>query len=118
MNDWKLANDAGNSLNKKHLDWPARYKIAVGAARGIAYLHHDCIPHIIHRDIKSSNILLDQNMEARVSDFGLATLMQPENSHVSTLVVGTFGYLAPGKKQYIDQVKSLAFLWMVHHMII
>jgi serine/threonine protein kinase len=81
------------------LDWPARYRIALGVARGLSYLHHDCIPHVIHRDIKSSNILLDHHMEARLSDFGLATLMNPSASHVTTLVAGTFGYLAP---EYFD----------------
>ncbi|KAK4355337.1 hypothetical protein RND71_024308 [Anisodus tanguticus] len=93
----------GKSAARKVLDWPSRYRIAVGAARGLSYLHHDCIPHVIHRDIKSSNILLDHNMEARVSDFGLATLMEPDKTHVSTLVAGTFGYLAP---EYFDTGKA------------
>ncbi|XP_058095205.1 receptor-like serine/threonine-protein kinase At1g78530 isoform X2 [Magnolia sinica] len=95
----------GKLREKYVLDWPLRYKIAVGAARGISYLHHDCIPHIIHRDIKSSNILLDQNMEGRVSDFGLATLMEPDQTHVSTFVAGTFGYLAP---EYFDTGRATA----------
>ncbi|WOL16983.1 proline-rich receptor-like protein kinase PERK7 [Canna indica] len=77
------------------MDWPTRLKIAIGSAKGLAYLHEDCHPRIIHRDIKTANILLDNKFEAMVADFGLAKLSSDTNTHVSTRVMGTFGYLAP-----------------------
>ncbi|KAJ9540959.1 hypothetical protein OSB04_027465 [Centaurea solstitialis] len=77
------------------MDWQTRVRIALGSAKGLAYLHEDCHPSIIHRDIKSANILLDHNYEAKVADFGLAKLTNVNDTHVSTRVMGTFGYLAP-----------------------
>ncbi|XP_058080876.1 proline-rich receptor-like protein kinase PERK4 [Magnolia sinica] len=77
------------------MDFPTRLKIALGSAKGLAYLHEDCHPKIIHRDIKTANILLDNNFEAMVADFGLAKLSSDNHTHVSTRVMGTFGYLAP-----------------------
>ncbi|MCD7450519.1 hypothetical protein HAX54_006811 [Datura stramonium] len=80
------------------MEWASRIKIAIGSAKGLAYLHEDCNPTIIHRDIKAANILLDKNFEAKVADFGLAKFLSDSNHlvrHISTRVVGTFGYLAP-----------------------
>nr|GEU72545.1 G-type lectin S-receptor-like serine/threonine-protein kinase SD2-5 [Tanacetum cinerariifolium] len=77
------------------LDWDTRYNIAVGTAKGLAYLHEDCDVKIVHCDIKPENVLLDANFRAKVSDFGLAKLMTREQSHVFTTMRGTRGYLAP-----------------------
>ncbi|KAF3333319.1 putative LRR receptor-like serine/threonine-protein kinase [Carex littledalei] len=77
------------------LDWAKRMQIALGSARGLLYLHEQCNPKIIHRDVKAANILLDEFFEAVVGDFGLAKLLDRQESHVTTAVRGTIGHIAP-----------------------
>eukprot|EP00243_Klebsormidium_subtile_P000211 TRINITY_DN1033_c0_g1_i6.p1 TRINITY_DN1033_c0_g1~~TRINITY_DN1033_c0_g1_i6.p1 ORF type:complete len:544 (-),score=50.12 TRINITY_DN1033_c0_g1_i6:325-1956(-) len=77
------------------LDWLSRMRIAVGAAQALAYLHHGVKPPLVHRDMKAANILLDQDSDAKVADFGLAKNIQGQATHVSTRIAGTLGYMAP-----------------------
>ncbi|XP_043718494.1 MDIS1-interacting receptor like kinase 1-like [Telopea speciosissima] len=84
----------GKQAGKLLIDWVSRYNVAVGVAHGLAYLHHDCHPLVIHRDVKSNNILLDENLEPRIADFGLAKMMVQKNQTVS-MVAGSYGYIAP-----------------------
>ncbi|KAK4271871.1 hypothetical protein QN277_020499 [Acacia crassicarpa] len=86
---------ASRLKTKPVLDWGTRKQIALGAARGLLYLHEQCDPKIIHRDVKAANILLDDYCEAVVGDFGLAKLLDHQDSHVTTAVRGTVGHIAP-----------------------
>ena len=75
--------------NKLSLTWSTRFEICMGIARGLAYLHEESRIRIIHRDVKSSNVLLDSDMNPKISDFGLAKLYDDKKTHMSTRVAGT-----------------------------
>ncbi|KAF5960474.1 hypothetical protein HYC85_001683 [Camellia sinensis] len=85
------------------LDWPTRKRVALGTARGLEYLHEHCNPKIIHRDVKAANVLLDEDFEAVVGDFGLAKLVDVRKTNVTTQVRGTMGHIAP---EYLSTGKS------------
>ncbi|XP_019456015.1 PREDICTED: probable leucine-rich repeat receptor-like serine/threonine-protein kinase At3g14840 isoform X2 [Lupinus angustifolius] len=85
----------GSGEHQIKLDWPTRHKICVGIARGLAYLHEESRLKVVHRDIKATNVLLDKDLNPKISDFGLAKLDEEENTHISTRIAGTYGYMAP-----------------------
>ncbi|PRQ31309.1 putative protein kinase RLK-Pelle-DLSV family [Rosa chinensis] len=85
----------GPEEGQVRLDWPTRQGICIGIAKGLAFLHEESALKVVHRDIKTTNVLLDQDLNAKISDFGLAKLHEEENTHISTRVAGTIGYMAP-----------------------
>ncbi|XP_020975737.1 probable LRR receptor-like serine/threonine-protein kinase RFK1 isoform X4 [Arachis ipaensis] len=95
MENNSLAHALFSSENQLKLDWSTRHRICIGIAKGLAFLHEESRLKIVHRDIKSTNVLLDGNLNPKISDFGLARLDEEEETHISTRVAGTVGYMAP-----------------------
>ncbi|XP_019169653.1 PREDICTED: probable LRR receptor-like serine/threonine-protein kinase At1g07650 isoform X2 [Ipomoea nil] len=85
----------GSQESRLQIDWPTRQRICVGIAKGLAFLHEESALKIVHRDIKAANVLLDKNLNPKISDFGLAKLDEEDNTHISSRVAGTMGYMAP-----------------------
>jgi len=80
---------SGSENSRLNLDWPTRFRICLGIARGLAFLHEESSLKIVHRDIKATNVLLDGQLNPKISDFGLARLTEDEKTHISTRVAGT-----------------------------
>jgi len=101
MYDYMANGSLGGLLHERNgfsLEWDLRYQIMLGAAQGLAYLHHDCVPPIVHRDIKANNILIGLDFEAYIADFGLAKLVEDGDfGRSSNTVAGSYGYIAPGE---------------------
>ncbi|ESW31491.1 hypothetical protein PHAVU_002G242600 [Phaseolus vulgaris] len=95
MENNSLAHALFSSKDQLKLDWPTRLRICIGMAKGLAFLHEESRLKIVHRDIKASNVLLDGNLNPKISDFGLARLDEEEKSHITTRIAGTIGYMAP-----------------------
>ncbi|KAK2384387.1 putative leucine-rich repeat receptor serine/threonine-protein kinase [Trifolium repens] len=95
MENNSLARALFSSENQLKLDWPSRLRICIGIAKGLAFLHEESRLKVVHRDIKATNVLLDGNLNPKISDFGLARLDEEEKSHIITRVAGTIGYMAP-----------------------
>ncbi|CAO2823828.1 unnamed protein product [Amaranthus hypochondriacus] len=85
----------GYTSDRSQLNWEKRSAICLGTARALCFLHEELVPHIVHRDIKASNILLDKDFQPKIGDFGLAKLFPDDITHISTRIAGTTGYLAP-----------------------
>ena len=95
MEKGSLQNILRNDEEAERLDWTVRLNVIKGVAKALSYMHHDCSPPVIHRDISSNNVLLDSEYEAHVSDFGTARLLKSDSSNWTSFA-GTFGYTAPG----------------------
>lgn len=111
----------GDLLHKnksKLLDWPTRFKIALDAAEGLSYLHHDSVPPIVHRDVKSNNILLDQDFGAKISDFGVAKVVKSVNNGVESMsvIAGSCGYIAPGN--HLHMIFEVLYSQYFHQLTI
>lgn len=111
--------DRLHTSRKMELDWEARYEIALGAAKGLAYLHHSCERPVIHRDVKSSNILLDEFLKPRIADFGLAKIVQDngggkDSTHV---IAGTHGYIAPGEWLSFLFLLYFSSVWLLQKLM-